>query len=51
MVFEVIEYVSPRMLADRAYPPVVALAVLRARCGVGNEAAEDLLEGHGLSCG
>ena len=42
LVFEVIEYVSPRMIADRAYPPVVGLAVARARHGIGNEQAEAL---------
>ncbi len=40
LLFEVIEYVTPRMKADQAYPPVVGLAVLRAREGVSNEAAE-----------
>ncbi len=40
LLFEVIEYVEPRMKADRAYPPVVGLAVTRARHGVGNEEAE-----------
>lgn len=40
LVFEVIEYVAPRMRADRAYPPVVGIAVLRARRGLTNEAAE-----------
>jgi N-acetylmuramic acid 6-phosphate (MurNAc-6-P) etherase len=40
LVFEVIEYVEPRMKADQAYPPVVELAVLRARRHIGNEEAE-----------
>ena len=40
LLFEVIEYVEPRMKADRAYPPVVGLAVTRARHGVGNEEGE-----------
>jgi len=40
LMFEVIEYVEPRMKADQAYPPVVGLAVLRARHGIGNEDAE-----------
>jgi N-acetylmuramic acid 6-phosphate (MurNAc-6-P) etherase len=44
LLFEVIEYVEPRMKADRAYPPVVGLAVTRARNGVGNEEAERELQ-------
>ncbi len=40
LLFEVLEYVEPRMKADQAYPPVVGLAVLRARNGIGNEEAE-----------
>ena len=43
LLFEVIEYVEPRMKADRAYPPVVGLSVLRARYGLSNEAAEEQL--------
>jgi len=43
LLFEVIEYVEPRMKADQAYPPVVGLAVLRARHGIGNEDAEHRL--------
>lgn len=43
LLFEVIEYVTPRMLADQAYPPVVGLAATRAREGVSNEKAEELL--------
>src|SRR6185369_2066796 len=31
LLFEVIEYVEPRMKADQAYPPAVGVAVLRAR--------------------
>ncbi|MEY2465962.1 MAG: hypothetical protein QOD03_483, partial [Verrucomicrobiota bacterium] len=45
LLFEVVEYVEPRMKADQAYPPVVGLAVMRARHKVGNEAAERLLAG------
>jgi len=44
LLFEVLEYVEPRMKLDRAYPPVVGLAVLRARYGLTNEAAEEQLE-------
>jgi hypothetical protein len=40
LLFEVMEYVEPRMKADQAYPPVVGLAVLRARHNLTNEAAE-----------
>ena len=40
LLFEVIEYVEPRMKSDRAYPPVVGLAVLRARERLTNEEAE-----------
>jgi N-acetylmuramic acid 6-phosphate etherase len=40
LLFEVIEYVEPRMKADQAYPPAVGLAVTRAQHGLGNEEAE-----------
>ncbi|HSP89966.1 MAG TPA: hypothetical protein VLN08_03625, partial [Vicinamibacterales bacterium] len=40
LLFEVIEYVEPRMKADQAYPPAVGLAVARAQYGLGNEEAE-----------
>jgi N-acetylmuramic acid 6-phosphate etherase len=40
LLFEVIEYVGPRMKTDQSYPPVVGLAVMRHRHGVGNEEAE-----------
>jgi N-acetylmuramic acid 6-phosphate etherase len=40
LLFEVIEYVEPRMKGDQAYPPVVGLAVLRARHKLTNEEAE-----------
>ena len=40
LLFEVIEYVEPRMKADQAYPPVVGLAVTRVQHGIGNEEAE-----------
>jgi N-acetylmuramic acid 6-phosphate etherase len=43
LLFEIIEYVEPRMKADQAYPPVVAMAVLRAREGLTNEEAEKKL--------
>jgi N-acetylmuramic acid 6-phosphate etherase len=40
LLFEVIEHVEPRLKTGQAYPPVVGLAVLRARQGIGNEEAE-----------
>jgi N-acetylmuramic acid 6-phosphate (MurNAc-6-P) etherase len=40
LLFEVIEYVEPRMKADQSYPPVVGLAVTRAQHELGNEEAE-----------
>lgn len=40
LLFEVIEYVEPRMKSDQAYPPVVGLSVLRARYGLANQEAE-----------
>jgi N-acetylmuramic acid 6-phosphate etherase len=43
LLFEVVEYVEPRMKADQAYPPVVGVAVMRARHGLGNEEAETRL--------
>ncbi len=39
-LFEVLEHVEPRMKSDQAYPPVVGLAVLRARHQCSNEEAE-----------
>lgn len=43
LLFEVIEYVEPRMKSDRAYPPVVGVAVLRAKENLTNEEAEKRL--------
>jgi N-acetylmuramic acid 6-phosphate (MurNAc-6-P) etherase len=43
LLFEVIEYVEPRMKSDQAYPPVVGMAVLRARENLTNEEAEKKL--------
>jgi N-acetylmuramic acid 6-phosphate etherase len=43
LLFEVIEYVEPRMKSDQSYPPVVGMAVLRAREKVTNEDAEKKL--------
>ena len=39
-LFEALEYVGPRLRAEQAYPPVVGLAVLRARHGLNHEEAE-----------
>jgi N-acetylmuramic acid 6-phosphate etherase len=43
LLFEVIEYVEPRMKADQAYPPVVGVSVLRARDKLENPQAEQKL--------
>src|SRR6185369_14016867 len=43
LLFEVIEYVEPRMKADQAYPPVVGVSVMRQRHGSNNEEAEKKL--------
>jgi len=43
LLFEVIEYVEPRMKSDQAYPPVVGMAVLRAKHKLTNEDAEKQL--------
>jgi N-acetylmuramic acid 6-phosphate etherase len=43
LLFEVIEHVEPRMKSDQAYPPVVGMAVLRARQELTNEQAEEQL--------
>src|SRR5207253_10298053 len=44
LLFEVIEYVEPRMKADQAYPPVVGVAVMRIRHNLTNEEAEARLK-------
>jgi N-acetylmuramic acid 6-phosphate (MurNAc-6-P) etherase len=49
LLFEVIEYIEPRMKADQAYPPVVGMAVVRARRGLGNEQAEEWLRVEGVA--
>jgi N-acetylmuramic acid 6-phosphate (MurNAc-6-P) etherase len=43
LLFEIIEYVEPRMKADQAYPPVVGIAVMRVRYKLGNQEAEQRL--------
>ena len=44
LLFEVVEYVEPRMKSDQAYPPVVGLAVMRHRHNLNNEDAEQRLK-------
>jgi N-acetylmuramic acid 6-phosphate etherase len=44
LLFEIIEYVEPRMKADQAYPPVVGMAVVRAKNDFTNEQAERFLQ-------
>ncbi len=43
LLFEVLEYVGPRMKSDQACPPVVGLAILRAKHELTNEEAEERL--------
>ncbi len=43
LLFEVIEYVEPRMKADQAYPPVVGVSVMRVRHQLDNQTAEKRL--------
>jgi N-acetylmuramic acid 6-phosphate etherase len=43
LLFEVLEYVEPRMKADQAYPPVVGVSVMRVRHKLSNEEAEKKL--------
>jgi N-acetylmuramic acid 6-phosphate etherase len=47
LLFEIIEYIEPRMKADQAYPPVVGMAVLRARENLTNQEAEERLQKYG----
>jgi N-acetylmuramic acid 6-phosphate etherase len=47
LLFEVVEYIEPRMKADQAYPPVVGMAVMRARYKLTNEQAEERLKNLG----
>jgi len=47
LLFEVIDYVEPRMKADQAYPPVVRMAVVRAKEKLTNEQAEERLKAEG----
>lgn len=43
LLFDSLEYVAPRMLSDKAYPPVVWLSVLRAKHNISPEEAEKRL--------
>ncbi len=47
LLFEIIAYVEPRMKADQAYPPVVRMAVLRAKEKLTNEQAEARIKAEG----
>lgn len=40
LLFEVLEYIEPRMKADQQYPPIVGLSVIRAIHNIGNADAE-----------
>jgi len=44
LLFEIIEYAEPRMKSDQAYPPVVGMAVVRAKNNFTNEQAERFLQ-------
>lgn len=44
LLFEVVEYIEPRMKADQAYPPAVGTAVMRVKYGLTNEEAEKKLK-------
>jgi N-acetylmuramic acid 6-phosphate etherase len=48
LLFEIIAYVEPRMKSDQAYPPVVGMAVLRAKEKLSNEQAEERLKAEGV---
>jgi N-acetylmuramic acid 6-phosphate etherase len=48
VLFEVIEYIEPRMKSDQAYPPAVAMAVLRARRQLSLQEAEQTFRREGL---
>jgi N-acetylmuramic acid 6-phosphate etherase len=44
LLFEVVEYVEPRMKSDQSYPPVVGVSVMRQIHGLSNEEAERRLK-------
>ena len=48
LLFEIIEYVEPRMKADQAYPPVVGMAVVRVKNNFTNEQAESFLQSQSI---
>ncbi len=48
LLFEIIEYVEPRMKSDQAYPPVVGMAVVRTKENVSNQEAERRLKDNPL---
>jgi len=43
LLFDIIVYIEPRMKNDQAYPPVVGMAVLRAKEKLSNQEAEERL--------
>ncbi len=47
LLFEILAYLEPRMKTDRAYPPAVRMAVVRAREKLSNEQAEEWLKTNG----
>ena len=51
LLFEVVEHIEPRMKADRAHPPAVGLAVLRAAHALSNEEAEERLKRDSVAAG
>ena len=50
LLFEVIEYVEPRMKADQAYPPVVGVSVMRVRHKLDNAGSREAADGGTVSC-
>lgn len=44
LLFDVIEYIEPRMKSDQPYPPVVVMSTLRAKHGLSNDEAESRLQ-------
>jgi len=51
LLFDVLEYVEPRRRMDKAFPPVVGLALTRLKFSLPNEQAEKYLLSHGLPAG
>ena len=43
LLFDIIVYIEPRMKNDQSYPPVVGMAVLRAKEKLSNQEAEERL--------